>query len=331
MTDDLSILLKDEMDVRTFAFWRARKFGAWPHDSREYVFLGNAVHMIGAAMFPNEWTAETPLEAFLPILGTSRKFVTNGFDAVFACSIVFAEGPSPFEEFLASRRQWKSPLTPELWDVAHETYRAHYAGMLQRSRFMYSAVARTIAEAAALETLVLATVSFESVPVKSPSSSWLGGVAYQRIRECQANPEGGGAHAEVDIGRVLQGHSYPPLMPSHQWLFASRKSLDAMLLSFRPAEANGSHADPEGSDAEDVASGAGGDMEARARLRKMVSDEIMASPRLSTVSLEAWLERGAKLGLTPYTVKQIRSQEIEKIRDKESKNAWKKPGPKTKH
>src|SRR5918993_743170 len=39
-------------------FWLS--VGNWPRDPSGYVFLARAVHEIGKAMFPNEWTGREP-------------------------------------------------------------------------------------------------------------------------------------------------------------------------------------------------------------------------------------------------------------------------------
>lgn len=253
-TDDENLIIKDEMNARAFDFWRAWKSGAWPHSSKEYCFLGDAIHRSGQAIFGEEWTDDTPLLAFLPFLDGRRPYVQHGFDGTFALALVLGEATGeqvtlsePLTQFRFHRQKWRNPMADEAWHKAIKIFNARHAARQYRAGWMFRAVAREMVEAAAKGKLVLGALSYEADFTPSNANDWAGQLSFSRFCECQMNFENPKQQFVPYFEDLMAGATYPPLLAGHNWLYATTDSLEAFLRTRKkakapPAESDGTKA-----------------------------------------------------------------------------------------
>lgn len=232
--------LVEEHFIRAYRLWTQRHIPlAWPIEPKGYTFLGNAVHLVGAALFP-DWTGEEPAEFHLPDLTSGALQEASKNKRIFARAILLRFDPT------ALRDGGRSELSNTEWERAVNLFSERVMLDVKPARRKMGVLMRTIIEGAAHQKLLMATRSSFGSPVVSPPSEWTTEWAYTRFAECQMNPDRPftNTHPTVLYGTNLPGDRID-LLPSSQWIFVETKSLDSFVAGLSKVEAaNPDRAEP---------------------------------------------------------------------------------------
>lgn len=241
MDDKARLVTADEMQRRSFFFWaRHRSLNWWPIEPKDYTFLGNAVHRVGASLFA-DWSYDDPIISRYPALDGQRKYVANGFDGVIA-SWLLAQFDGKVDDGFAQNveRRWTSgqnPLSEPEWSRAIEIFNEHFSGIHQAAGYRTASVIRTITEAAAQERLKMFTRSDAGEFTVSPASHWSAEGAFWRFGECQMNPLVPYILTVPHIVDIVMPAELPAkLLPGNEWIFVETASLNVFLTSLSDTE-----------------------------------------------------------------------------------------------
>ena len=195
------------MDTRV-EFWKNAL--SWPRDTKDFVFLGRAVHVFGRSMFPSEWKIEDAWRDSMPSLHvTPFRF---GAKAVFVHELLMQRHP----EF-GRKSRWsfnedtKFEFSQQEWDAARAIVLEHNERVLPGSLRFSKVIDRMIllAENGALTTALRDKSGGD--PELVPRGWWDAMRIRHRFDYCQLNPNN-------RFGDGSSGHQY-------HWIFVTRESL----------------------------------------------------------------------------------------------------------
>lgn len=220
---DSSAMVEEHL-LRAYRLWTQRHIPiAWPIEPRGYTFLGNAVHLVGAALFP-DWTGEEPAEFHLPVLESGKLQEASENKRVFAKAILIKFDAA------AVRDGGRFEMSMAEWERSVELYSKNIFPNIVAARRKMGVLMRTIVEAAAHQKLFMVTRNQFGLPVASSSSEWATEWAYPRFAECQMNPSlpFTNIHPPVLLGANIPG-SRLDLLPGNQWIFVETASLQTFM------------------------------------------------------------------------------------------------------
>lgn len=220
-TADINAIVEEHC-LRAYRLWTQRHIPiAWPIEPRGYTFLGNAVHLVGAALFP-DWTGKEPEEFHLPALEDGTFQEASESKRLFAKSIL------PKLDAAAVCNDARSEMSE--WKRAVDLYAINVLPAVAAARRKMAVLMRIMIDAAAHQKLSMATRTNLGLLVSSPPSEWTTEWAYPRFAECQMNPflPFTNTHPTVLFGVNLPG-SPIDLIPGNNWIFVETKSLDTFI------------------------------------------------------------------------------------------------------
>ena len=221
--------IAEEHFLRGYRLWTQRHIPiAWPVEPRGYTFLGNAVHLVGAALFP-DWTGEEPAEFHLPALerGTLQEASANKRGFAKAILLKFDRE--------AVRDGGRFDLSIAEWERAIALYSVNVFPNIAAARRKMVKLMRVIVDGAAHQKLFMVTRNQFGLPVASSPSEWATEWAYPRFAECQMNPSlpFTNTHPPVLLGANLPGDRID-LLPGNQWIFVETESLQTFISEITP-------------------------------------------------------------------------------------------------
>ena len=121
----------DAMRERGGFFWHPSNRSAWPMETKQFIFLANAVNILGCALFPKEWSGEEPRDWTAPILDGSRPYGTTGADSIYAVEILRANRPDLAISQISHGSAYKRPLQDTDWLIAEDIYLKEIAAIVR--------------------------------------------------------------------------------------------------------------------------------------------------------------------------------------------------------
>lgn len=210
-------------------FWIKR--GEWPEEAFGYVFLGQAVVEIGAAMFGSDWTGyegATPAPLDIPSDPTFK--LPDGRVVTLRPSLNMKwQHAASVGAMLKKHRDWKEPsgpisrwkFQPQEWADGIALAKAENEDRNARRLRFASVVAATRRAALAGDLVTALRPVAGGMPGDPlPSHLWNTESVKPRFHFCQMSPSD-------PFGNGLAG-------PRHQYIFVSRESLDKFIAKIAP-------------------------------------------------------------------------------------------------